>query len=196
MNPEKYEQLKALYPDKKDQVDAAILGIENLLDLVGEDKEREGLQDTPYRFLKAFAEYGQGYKEDPRQHLEVQFELESGAGDVVVVRDIPFESVCEHHLARFHGKAHIAYVPTDKITGLSKFPRMINGFARRLQVQERLTKQVADAIFEVLEPVACVVIIEGEHSCMSARGAMAHGASTKTIAVRGDKAVNLLDAFK
>lgn len=191
MKEEKFNHLKTLFEDEE-KIIKATEGIEALLDLIGEDKDREGLQDTPYRFLKAFAEYTQGYKIDPKNYLETQFEAESH--DVVVVRDIPFESACEHHLARFHGVAHVAYIPSEKITGLSKFPRMINGYARRLQVQERLTAQVADAIYDVLNPEACAVVIEASHSCMTARGAMAHGSSTKTFAVRGDK--NLLDYLK
>lgn len=191
MKEEKLNHLKTLFEDEE-KIIKATEGIEALLDLIGEDKDREGLQDTPYRFLKAFAEYTQGYKTDPKTYLETQFEAESH--DVVVVRDIPFESACEHHLARFHGVAHVAYIPSEKITGLSKFPRMINGYARRLQVQERLTAQVADAIYDVLNPEACAVVIEASHSCMTARGAMAHGSSTKTFAVRGDK--NLLDYLK
>ena len=184
MKQEKLEHLKTLFSTAESEtLDQAISGIEHLLDLIGEDKNREGLQDTPYRFLKAFAEYTQGYKIDPRIFLETQFEAETN--DVVIVRDIPFESLCEHHIARFNGVAHIAYIPSDKITGLSKFPRMINGYSRRLQVQERLTKQVADAIFEVLKPEACAVVIDARHTCMTARGAMAHGSSTKTMAVRG-----------
>ena len=193
MQEEKYNHLKELYSDSDEtKIQSAIAGIEALLELIGEDGTREGLIDTPYRFLKAFAEYTQGYKIDPKTYLETQFE--SQAQDVVVVRDIPFESACEHHLARFHGVAHVAYLPSGKITGLSKFPRMINGYARRLQVQERLTAQVADAIDEVLQPKACAVVIEATHSCMTARGAIAHGSSTKTFAVRGDQ--NLLDYLK
>lgn len=184
MDQIKKTNLGELYPEVDEtKIDEVVTGIESLFEIIGEDPNREGLQDTPYRFVKAFAEYSQGYREDPRKHLETQFAAESH--DIVVVKDIPFESLCEHHLARFHGVTHVAYIPNDKITGLSKFPRMINGYARRLQVQERLTAQVADAIFEVLNPEACAVVIEATHSCMTARGAMAHGSSTKTFAVRG-----------
>lgn len=184
MKPEKLNHLKELFPEAdSESLNQVVSGIENLFELIGEDPTREGLQDTPYRFLKAFSEYAQGYNVDPRSYLETQFESESH--DIITVRDIPFESMCEHHMARFNGIVHIAYIPTDKITGLSKFPRMINGFSRRLQVQERLTTQVADAIFEVLNPESCAVVIEATHTCMTARGAMAHGALTKTLAVRG-----------
>jgi GTP cyclohydrolase I len=184
MEDKKLEHLQELFSEAAPEtLNQTIAGIESLFELIGEDAAREGLQDTPYRFLKAFSEYTQGYKVDPRSYLETQFEAESH--DVVVVRDIPFESMCEHHMARFNGVAHVAYIPSEKITGLSKFSRLLTGYARRLQVQERLTTQVADAIFEVLNPEACAVVIEAGHTCMTARGAMAHGASTKTLAVRG-----------
>ncbi|MDR0300335.1 MAG: GTP cyclohydrolase I FolE [Streptococcaceae bacterium] len=184
MNEEKFRNLKELFPKTDEsQILQVSEAIESLLEMLGEDKSREGLEDTPYRFLKAFAEYGEGYQEDPKMHLMKQFEAESQ--DMIVVKDIPFESLCEHHLARFHGRVHIAYIPLEKIAGLSKFSRLVNGYSRRLQVQERLTKQVADAIFEVLKPEACAVIIEAEHACMTARGTKARGSFTQTYATRG-----------
>ena len=158
-------------------------GLEAILSLFGENILRDGLQDTPFRFIKAMGEHMSGYAENPALHLEKTFDVEHN--DLVLVKDIPFNSLCEHHLAPFVGKVHIAYIPNQKITGLSKFGRVVEGFAKRLQVQERLTQQIADAIEEVLEPQAVAVIIEAEHTCMSGRGIKKHGASTVTSTMRG-----------
>ena len=151
--------------------------------VLGEDPERDGLQETPFRFIKALAEHTVGYREDPAQHLTKTFDV--AHNDIVLVKDIPFNSLCEHHLAPFVGKVHIAYIPSDKITGLSKFGRTVEGYAKRLQVQERLTQQIADAIQETLNPQAVAVIIEAEHTCMSGRGIKKHGATTVTSTMRG-----------
>lgn len=156
---------------------------QNLLGVLGEDPERDGLQETPFRFIKALAEHTVGYREDPAQHLTKTFDVDHN--DIVLVKDIPFNSLCEHHLAPFVGKVHIAYIPSDKITGLSKFGRTVEGYAKRLQVQERLTQQIADAIQETLNPQAVAVIIEAEHTCMSGRGIKKHGATTVTSTMRG-----------
>lgn len=156
---------------------------QNLLGVLGEDPERDGLQETPFRFIKALAEHTTGYWEDPAQHLTKTFDVDHN--DIVLVKDIPFNSLCEHHLAPFVGKVHIAYIPSDKITGLSKFGRTVEGYAKRLQVQERLTQQIADAIQETLNPQAVAVIIEAEHTCMSGRGIKKHGATTVTSTMRG-----------
>ena len=156
---------------------------QNLLGVLGEDPERDGLQETPFRFIKALAEHTTGYREDPAQHLTKTFDVDHN--DIVLVKDIPFNSLCEHHLAPFAGKVHIAYIPSDKITGLSKFGRTVEGYAKRLQVQERLTQQIADAIQETLNPQAVAVIIEAEHTCMSGRGIKKHGATTVTSIMRG-----------
>ena len=156
---------------------------QNLLGVLGEDPERDGLQETPFRFIKALAEHTTGYREDPAQHLTKTFDVDHN--DIVLVKDIPFNSLCEHHLAPFTGKVHIAYIPSDKITGLSKFGRTVEGYAKRLQVQERLTQQIADAIQETLNPQAVAVIIEAEHTCMSGRGIKKHGATTVTSTMRG-----------
>jgi GTP cyclohydrolase I len=156
---------------------------QNLLGVLGEDPERDGLQETPFRFIKALAEHTTGYREDPAQHLTKTFDVDHN--DIVLVKDIPFNSLCEHHLAPFVGKVHIAYIPSDKITGLSKFGRTVEGYAKRLQVQERLTQQIADAIQETLDPQAVAVIIEAEHTCMSGRGIKKHGATTVTSTMRG-----------
>ena len=172
-----------LSPDNLKKIEVAENGLEALLSLFGEDFNRDGLQDTPFRFIKAMGEHMAGYSENPGLHLEKTFDVDHN--DLVLVKDIPFNSLCEHHLAPFVGKVHIAYIPNQKITGLSKFGRVVEGFAKRLQVQERLTQQIADAIEEVLEPQAVAVIIEAEHTCMSGRGIKKHGAKTVTSTMRG-----------
>ena len=159
------------------------IALRDLFDVLGENAQRDGLQETPFRFIKALAEHTVGYREDPAKHLEKTFDVDHQ--DLVLVKDIPFNSLCEHHLAPFVGKVHIAYIPTDKITGLSKFGRVVEGYAKRLQVQERLTQQIADAIETVLKPQAVAVIVEAEHTCMSGRGIKKHGASTVTSTMRG-----------
>ena len=161
----------------------AEVALQDLFRVLGEDTKRDGLQETPFRFIKALAEHTVGYREDPAKHLEKTFDVDHQ--DLVLVKDIPFNSLCEHHLAPFVGKVHIAYIPTDKITGLSKFGRVVEGYAKRLQVQERLTQQIADAIETVLKPQAVAVIVEAEHTCMSGRGIKKHGASTVTSTMRG-----------
>ena len=170
------------------KIEVAENGLEALLSIFGDDINRDGLQDTPFRFIKAMGEHMAGYSENPALHLEKTFDVEHN--DLVLVKDIPFNSLCEHHLAPFVGKVHIAYIPNKKITGLSKFGRVVEGFAKRLQVQERLTQQIADAIEEILEPQAVAVIIEAEHTCMSGRGIKKHGASTVTSTMRGLFKVN------
>lgn len=165
------------------KLESAEVALRDLFSVLGEDTERDGLQETPFRFIKALAEHTVGYREDPAKHLEKTFDVDHQ--DLVLVKDIPFNSLCEHHLAPFVGKVHIAYIPTDKITGLSKFGRVVEGYAKRLQVQERLTQQIADAIETVLKPQAAAVIVEAEHTCMSGRGIKKHGASTVTSTMRG-----------
>lgn len=173
----------SLKPTEIVALNNAEAALQGLFKLLGEDAERDGLQDTPFRFVKALAEHTVGYREDPKLHLEKTFDVDHQ--DLVLVKDIPFNSLCEHHLAPFVGKVHIAYIPSDKITGLSKFGRVVEGYAKRLQVQERLTQEIADAIQEVLNPQAVAVIIEAEHTCMSGRGIKKHGASTVTSTMRG-----------
>lgn len=165
------------------KLEEAETALRDLFDVLGENAQRDGLQETPFRFIKALAEHTVGYREDPAEHLKKTFDVEHN--DLVLVKDIPFNSLCEHHLAPFVGKVHIAYIPTDKITGLSKFGRVVEGYAKRLQVQERLTQQIADAIEKVLQPQAVAVIVEAEHTCMSGRGIKKHGASTVTSTMRG-----------
>jgi GTP cyclohydrolase I len=152
---------------------------------IGEDPDRDGLLRTPHRVAEMYAEIFSGLHEDPSRHLVVTFE--ANHDEMVLVRDIALYSMCEHHLAPFHGRAHVAYIPGDdgRITGLSKLARLVDGFAKRPQVQERLTTQIADAIVDVLQPRGAFVMIEAEHLCMSMRGVRKPGTLTLTSAVRG-----------
>lgn len=155
-----------------------------LIAAIGEDPDREGLRDTPGRVARAWGEILRGLDEDPRDYLRTQFE--AGTDELVLVRDIVFHSVCEHHLLPFFGRAHVGYIPRGgRVTGLSKLARVVEGYARRPQVQERLTAQIADAIDEVLSPQGVIVVIEAEHMCMSMRGVAKPGSSTVTSALRG-----------
>lgn len=159
--------------------------IRDLLVAIGEDPDREGLRDTPARVARACSELFGGMQEDPSLHLLRQFH-EPGNEDMVIVRDIPFASMCEHHLLPFTGRAHICYLPRDgRITGLSKLARCVCGYARRPQLQERLTSQVADALVHRLNPLGVLVVIQAEHTCMNIRGIRAAGSQTVTSAVRG-----------
>ena len=165
-----------------ERIEAAVAEI---LEALGEDPQRDGLLRTPARVAKMYAEVFAGLREDPEHHLKVQFE--AGHDEMVMVKDIPFYSMCEHHLLPFVGQAHVAYVPGEsgKITGLSKLARLVEGYARRPQVQERLTSQVADDLMKVLDPKGALVVVEAEHQCMSMRGIQKPGAVTITSAVRG-----------
>ncbi|MGQ0659988.1 GTP cyclohydrolase I FolE [Sphingosinicella sp.] len=144
--------------------------VRTLIRWAGDDPAREGLLDTPKRVARAWKEYARGYEEDPARHLHRTFEEVGGYDEIVLLKDIPFQSHCEHHLAPIIGKASIAYLPADRVVGISKLARVLHGYARRLQVQERLTAQVADAICEHLKPQGVAVVIEATHACMTARG--------------------------
>jgi len=161
----------------------AMRGIEALIRLCGDIPNREGLEETPFRVIKAFLEYTEGYRESPEHHLHKTFEVNHQ--ELVLVKDIDFHSICEHHFAPFYGIAHVGYIPDQKITGLSKLARAVEGYARRFQVQERLTNQIADAIEKILEPKGTMVVIEAKHMCMCGRGIKKGSASTTTSAVRG-----------
>ena len=166
----------------KPRIEAAI---REFLLAIGEDPDREGLIDTPDRVARACEEIFGGMQEDPGEHLMKQFN-EPGNEDMVIVKDIPFASMCEHHLLPFTGRAHICYLPKDgRITGLSKLARCVSGFARRPQLQERLTNQIADALVERLDPLGVLVVLQAEHTCMNMRGIKAAGSETVTSAVRG-----------
>jgi GTP cyclohydrolase IA len=159
--------------------------VREILEAIGEDAERDGLQRTPERVAGMYEEIFSGLHDNPSRHLTITFEAEHD--EMVMVRDIPLFSVCEHHLVPFAGRAHVAYIPGEdgRITGLSKIARLVEGYARRPQVQERLTTQIADALVEVLAPTGVLVMIEAEHLCMSMRGVKKPGALTVTSAVRG-----------
>jgi GTP cyclohydrolase I len=159
--------------------------VREILEAVGEDPDRDGLQRTPERVAAMYAEVFSGLHAEPGDVLNVTFEADHD--EMVLERDIPFHSICEHHLVPFVGKAHVAYIPNadGRITGLSKLARLVDGYARRPQVQERLTSQVADTLERVLDPRGVLVVIEAEHLCMSMRGVRKPGAVTVTSAVRG-----------
>jgi GTP cyclohydrolase IA len=159
--------------------------VREILIAIGEDPDRDGLQRTPTRVAEMYAEIFSGLHEEPGRHLVVTFE--ANHDEMVLVRDIPMYSNCEHHLTPFHGRAHVAYIPgvDGRITGLSKIARLVDGFAKRPQVQERLTTDIADALVEALQPRGAFVLIEAEHLCMSMRGVRKPGALTVTSAVRG-----------
>jgi len=159
--------------------------VTEILIAIGEDVGRDGLVNTPTRVANMYEELFSGLHDDPARHLEVTFAAEHD--EMVMVRDIPFASLCEHHLVPFLGKAHVAYIPAEdgRITGLSKLARLVDGYARRLQVQERMTTEIADAIDKVLAPRGVLVVIEAEHLCMSMRGVKKPGTVTVTSSVRG-----------
>jgi GTP cyclohydrolase I len=159
--------------------------VRTLIRWAGDDPDREGLLDTPARVARAWKEYARGYEEDPARHLARTFEEVGGYDDIVLLRDIPFQSHCEHHLAPIIGKAAIAYLPGQRVVGISKLARVLHGFARRLQVQERLTAQVADCIWEHLKPAGVAVVIEASHACMSARGVNTPGVLMTTSRMLG-----------
>lgn len=154
-----------------------------LLEGIGEDPQREGLLETPARVARMYEEICGGMNQDPAEYLSTTFEVSDGG--MVVERDIPFHSLCEHHLLPFVGKAHIAYMPNGRVTGLSKLARTVEVYARRLQLQERLTAQVADALMKELDAKGALVMIEAEHMCMSMRGVQKPGTQTVTLVKRG-----------
>ncbi|GAA3300983.1 GTP cyclohydrolase I FolE [Glutamicibacter nicotianae] len=159
--------------------------VREILEAIGEDPDRDGLVDTPKRVAKAYAEFFAGLHQQPADHLSTTFDIEHD--EMVLVKDIPFYSTCEHHLVPFYGSAHIGYIPGKggKVTGLSKLARLVEVYARRPQVQERLTTQIVDALVEHLNPAGAIVVVECEHMCMSMRGVQKPGAKTVTSAVRG-----------
>jgi len=159
--------------------------IRTLIRWAGDDPEREGLLDTPKRVARAWKEYCSGYGYDPSIHLSRVFAEVGGYDELVLLKDIPFQSHCEHHMAPIIGKAAIAYMPTDRVVGISKLVRVLHGFARRLQVQERLTADVANCIFDHLKPHGVAVVIEASHACMTARGVRTPGVKMVTSKLIG-----------
>ena len=171
----------AARPSRQEAEDA----VRTLIRWLGDDVAREGLIDTPKRMVKAYEELFAGYDEDPAEFLGRVFEEVEGYGDIVVVRDIPFHSHCEHHILPFVGKAHIAYYPAQGVVGLSKIARVVDAYARRLQTQEAMTAQIADALESGLRPRGVAVMIEAEHLCMAMRGIRKSGSSTLTTRFSG-----------
>jgi GTP cyclohydrolase I len=169
-------------PDVPEDVQEAI---RTLIKWSGDDPQREGLLDTPKRVGRAWLEYCQGYQEDPAIHLSRIFEEVGGYDEIVLLKDIPFQSHCEHHMAPITGKAAIAYLPDKKVVGISKLARVLHGFAQRLQIQERLTAQVAECIWDNLEPQGVAVVIDAEHGCMTGRGVKTHGVGMITSRMLG-----------
>ncbi|MBO9624644.1 MAG: GTP cyclohydrolase I FolE [Sphingomonas sp.] len=159
--------------------------VRTIIRWAGDDPTREGLLDTPERVARAWKEYCQGYGEDPAHHLSRVFEEVGGYDEIVLLKDIPFQSHCEHHMAPILGKASIAYLPKDHVVGISKLARVLHAFARRLQVQERLTAEVADCIWNGLKPVGVAVVIEASHACMTARGVRTPGVNMVTSRMMG-----------
>jgi GTP cyclohydrolase I len=159
--------------------------VRTLIKWSGDDPSREGLLDTPQRVARAWKEYCAGYQDNPAAHLSRVFEEVGGYDEIVLLKDIPFQSHCEHHMAPIIGKAHIAYLPGDFVVGISKLARVLHAYARRLQVQERLTAEVADAIWLHLKPVGVAVVIEASHACMTARGVGTPGVNMVTSRMMG-----------
>ena len=159
--------------------------IRTLIRWAGDDPEREGLVDTPKRVARAWLEYCQGYDEDPSRHLSRTFEEVGGYNEVVLLKDIPFQSHCEHHMAPIIGTASIAYLPRNRVVGISKLARVLHGYARRLQVQERLTAEVAQAIQDTLDPLGVAVVINAQHGCMTGRGVRTPGVGMVTSRMMG-----------
>ena len=159
--------------------------VRTLIRWAGDNPDREGLIETPKRVTKSYRELFQGYEVEPRDYLEKTFEEVGGYDELVVLKDIRFVSFCEHHMLPVVGKAHVAYLPTDRVVGISKLARVVRGYARRLQIQEKMTSEIANAIQDVLRPLGVGVVIEAEHSCMTMRGVDVPGASLSTSCLLG-----------
>ncbi|OPL08894.1 MAG: GTP cyclohydrolase I [delta proteobacterium ML8_F1] len=159
--------------------------VRDIIEAIGEDPDREGLKETPRRIAEMYEEIFAGLEEDPGKHLDVIF-ADENHNELVLVKDIPIYSMCEHHFVPFYGKAHVGYIPKDgRLTGLSKLARVVDTVAKRPQLQERITSQVADLIMKKLDPYGVIVVVEAEHMCMTMRGAKKPGSKTVTSAVRG-----------
>jgi len=172
-------------PIERPTVAEAEDAVRTLLRWAGDDPSREGLLDTPGRVTRAYRQWFRGYEEDPVAMLQRTFEEVEGYDEMVVLRDIRFESYCEHHLAPIIGKAHVGYIPTDRVVGISKLARLVDAYSKRMQVQEKLTAQIANTLMDVLQPRGVAVVMEGEHHCMSTRGVHKHGVSMVTSTMLG-----------
>ena len=172
-------------PSERPTTAEAEQAVRTLLRWAGDDPEREGLLDTPGRVVRAYRQWFRGYEEDPVAMLQRTFEEVEGYDEMVVLRDIRFESFCEHHLAPIIGVAHVGYIPTDRVVGISKLARLVDAYAKRLQVQEKMTAQIANTLMTVLKPRGVAVVMEGEHHCMSTRGVHKHGVSMVTSTMLG-----------
>jgi GTP cyclohydrolase I len=175
----------AVQPIERPTTAEAEDAVRTLLRWAGDDPAREGLLDTPNRVTRAYRQWFRGYEEDPVAMLQRTFEEVEGYDEMVVLRDIRFESYCEHHLAPIIGKAHVGYIPTDRVVGISKLARLVDAYAKRLQVQEKMTAQIANTLMTVLQPRGVAVVLEGEHHCMSTRGVHKHGVSMVTSTMLG-----------
>lgn len=166
--------------------DQALAAVRTLIEWAGDDPDREGLLDTPRRVVKAYRELFSGYETDPREYLERTFEEVGGYDELVILKDIRVVSFCEHHMLPFLGRAHVGYLPNDRVVGISKLARVVHGFARRLQIQEKLTAEIAEAIQDILKPKGVGVVIVSEHSCMTMRGVNTPGSKLTTSSLLGD----------
>lgn len=171
--------------DARPSREQAEKAVRTLIEWAGDDPDREGLRDTPARVVRAYEEYFQGYKADPKDILQRTFEEVEGYDEMVLLRDIRFESHCEHHMAAIIGKAHVAYLPNKRVVGISKLARVVELYAQRLQIQEKMTAQIANAINDVLQPEGVAVVIEAAHQCMTCRGVHKTGVSMVTSKMIG-----------
>ncbi len=179
---EREDKLPVVRPSRAEAEEA----VRTLLRWAGDDPDREGLLDTPARVTRAYGDWFRGYDEDPAAMLQRTFEEVEGYDEMVILRDIRYESYCEHHMAPIIGKAHVGYLPTDRVVGISKLARVVDAFSKRLQVQEKLNAQIANTLFEVLQPRGVAVVLEGEHHCMSTRGVHKPGVSMVTSTMLGE----------
>ena len=184
--PKPGTRLASTPPSQRPSRDEAEGAIRTLLLWAGDDPDREGLADTPARVARAFEDWFSGYKDDPQEYLQRTFEEVEGYDEMIVLKDIRFESHCEHHLAPIIGRAHIGYLPNNKVVGISKLARVVEAYARRLQVQEKMNAQIANCIQSVLEPKGVAVVIEATHQCMTTRGVHKPGVSMVTSTMLGD----------
>lgn len=180
----KTERESGISEDRPSRAEAEA-AVRTLLRWAGDDPAREGLLDTPARVVRAYEDWFRGYEEDPEAMLQRTFEEVEGYDEMVVLRDIRYESYCEHHMAPIIGKAHVGYIPTDRVVGISKLARVVNAFAKRLQVQEKMNAQIANTLQDVLQPQGVAVVLEGEHHCMSTRGVHKPGVSMVTSTMLG-----------